>query len=765
MPISYSFSGNGNQSYAIGSLVDWHNSALLADQMQVLKNGVELVLDVDYKIKETMKVLFLVEPATGNDTITLNRVTPDTFFSTLEPVGAASAASTLSNDQQLMNRIQEVEADIVVASSNTTIQDENGNLFGILKEGNNVGFSYNAGDGSLTISASGGSGGGGGGIDGVDVNFVHGIGPQSLLTSIELSSANTGFATTVVSDDLQAQINQLNIDLGSYVQASGFNTLFDGRFNTRIADYEVKTISSPNGTLTITENGAGNFELETAGGQSVSSLQGQAGDLLMDMRVDGADTGVSNRIGLDGCSHDPTTPTFAGVTPGGTATGVEGWSWIHDLGAGAFVSHKPLSGTRDSELIGDKTLTVSGTIAGDSEQLVKLASDDRIQQEAAGYAKDQIMPPWQTQARKGYFELQSGMLFTSDKHSQGPLYLIALDETNVTSNYNYVYPEEFTHDHDTTFGRGVDPTNQIDRTGYNPRSTSYNDATMTRPLFYPGSDYSIEKLASPVFGQLTEEAFKGDTAAYYADQGIAEPTAGSGNIREHAPFRLFNVSRAVNNWGGPDLGYEGMFDGRSSYLNQSTGEPHTGNNFALALDAGNSDGNTIYNNKPNMMYIPANKNGGIVKLEIVVKNNGNKARSLLFLFAGLDEANKSIGPKESIIPVAGAQRFSGTLDYSGANSGLRRLIYYMDLSDGLPRYLGVGSGSSSANPGGGIHVREWKLSRAREDASLTSSMGHPVYGTFHTAGNINTVNDDWNFTRGMHDPYVQNVLETYAVDQ
>ena len=757
MTITYSFSGNGNSTYAIGSLVDWHSSALIADQIQVLLNDVELVDGVDYEINEGAKALELTSPASGSDIITLNRVTPDTFFSTLETAGAASATSTLSNDQQLMNRIQEVEADIVVASANTTIQDDNGNLFGILKPGDNVGFTFNPSDGSLTVSSSGGSDGNGG--SGISLNFTDGIGSQGPATSFTIDSATTGFATTVVSDDLQAQINQLNSDLGGYVQASGFNTLFDGRFDTRIADYEVKTISSPNGTLIVTENGAGNFELETAGGQSVSSLQGQAGDLLMDMRVDGADTGVSNRIGLDGCSHDPTTPTFAGVTPAGTATGVEGWSWIHDLGAGSFVSHKPLSGTRDSELIGDKTLTVSGTIAGDSDQLVKLASDDRIKQEAAGYGKDQIMPPWQVQAREGFFELQSGFKSNTDRHGQRPLYLAVLDETDVTSSYNYVYPEDFKHNHDTQFGSDAGPEDQVDRTGYNPRFRAYDDNIMTHPVFYPGIDYSLEKLASPIFGQQTHDIFKGDTAAYYADRGIAEPTPGSGVIRERAPFRLFNVSSSGNGWTSPDLGHGTMDAENASYLHQSTGQPIDDNNFALRLDAANSDDTGTYNRRPNMMYIPANPNGGIVKLEAIVYNVATRARSLLLLFAGLDEANKSIGPKESIIPVAGAQRNATSNDIvEGVGvSGLRRLTYYMDLSDGLPRYLGVGSGSISSNPSG-MYVREWKLSRADVSAD-------EIYGNYHDGVNLDTVGADWNFTRGIYDPYVQSVLETYSVNQ
>ncbi len=742
MTITYSFSGNGNTTYPIGSLVDWHSSALIADQIQVLFNDVELVDGVGYEINEGEQSLVLTSAASGSDTITLNRVTPDAFFSTLETVGAASATSTLSNDQQLMNRIQEVEADIVVASANTTIQDESGNLFGILKEGDGIGFAFNSGDGSLSITnTAGGSSGGGGAIT---LDFSEGVGP-STSTSFDLSAANTGFATTVVSDDLQAQITQLNSDLGGYVQASGFNTLFDGRFATQIADYEVKTVSSPNGTITITENGAGNFEFETAGGQSVSSLQGQAGDLLLDMRNDQDDTGVTNRLGLDGCSHSPTSPTFPAVTTSGTATAVEGWSWIHDLGAGAFVSHKPLSGTRDSELIGDKTLTLNGTIAGDTNQEVKLASDDRILQEAAAPDRDHIMPNWQRQAREGYVNFQSGFSSTADQFSQSNFYLLALDANNVRdAGYGYVYPEDFKN-------ATIDMWNlNKDATGFNPRRATFDSNTMTSPVFYPGVDYSLERTAPLQFAQVAENG-KGDTQAYFTDAGIAEPLPGSGNIRAHAPLRLFNVCRAENNWGGPDMNYNGVGADKTSFLHHSTGLPIEDSRFALIPNASNTGGSASYLGFPNMIYIPANPNGGLVKLDATIFCAVNRMRVLMMLFAGLDEANKSLGPKESIIPVAGHQE-------STDNASVHAVSYTMDLSDGLPRYIGFAGGSVNNNPGA-MYVQNWDLSRVED----SNSNAH--YGNFHGNTNYNTVTADWTFTRGAYDPYVQDVLETYSVDQ
>ena len=755
MTITYSFSGNGNSTYAIGSLVDWHSSALIADQIQVLLNDVELVDGVDYEINEGGKTLELTSSASGSDTITLNRVTPDAFFSTLETVGAASATSTLSNDQQLMNRIQEVEADIVVASANTTIQDDNGNLFGILKPGSNVGFSFNSGDGSLTVSSTGG--GGGGGVSAIDVDFAEGIGPQSG-TSFVLSAANTGFATTVVSDDLQAQINQFNSDLGGYVQASGFNTLFDGRFATQIADYEVKTISSPNGTLTITENGAGNFELETAGGQSVSSLQGQAGDLLMDMRVDGADTGVSNRIGLDGCSHDPTTPTFAGVTPAGTATGVEGWSWIHDLGAGSFVSHKPLSGTRDSELIGDKTLTLSGTLAGDANDEIKLEPADRLVQ--AGFADERyhIKSEWQESAQGGGVSLSTLYDDTSmskSAYTSRQLYLAPIDANgSADTTSGYIYPDQFVGK--TGSGDVPRPASSWDSTGYHPgsRYIPFDSSKHTRPIFYPGVSYTLHSQAPVVAGQVDYAAnFSGDTSQYWADSGVTEPLPGSGNIYRDAPARLFAVSDTQDTWTADDT-YTNEFSGISaSYMSPVTATPVTGS-YGIIMHQSNPNFVPDSENRMNIFYVPANEAGGHMTISAEFNWFADRPRAYILLFAGMDEANKNLGPAESIIPVAGYQSDS----LGGLGNYQKTLTYTFDMSDGLPRYFGFASG-------------HWQDGDSRsQGVSVSLTRGYDSSATnyaldYHSVTLSDNTSTDWSFSRNAYDRYVQDVVETYAVSQ
>ena len=758
MTITYSFFGNGNSTYAIGSLVDWHSSALIADQIQVLKNDVELVHGADYEINEGGKALVLTLPASGNDTITINRVTPDTFFSTLETAGAASATSTLSNDQQLMNRIQEVEADIVVAASNTTIQDDNGNLFGILKPGTNVGFSYNSGDGSLTISSSGG--GGDGSVAAIDVDFAEGIGPQSG-TSFVLSAANTGFATTVVSDDLQAQINQLNLDLGGYVQTSGFNTLFDSRFATQIADYDVKTISSPNGTLTITENGAGNFELETAGGQSVSSLQGQAGDLLMDMRVDGADTGVSNRIGLDGCTHNPGTPTFAGVTPAGTATGVNGWSWIHDTGAGSFVSHKPLSGTRHSTLIGGRVLTIQGVLDGDANDIINLHDTARIKQKGTATDRYHIRNQSQEKANEGKFLLKSGFRKTGlDRHVTNKAYLLPIDGNTYDVFPGHCYPEHFFKRVNNNEIDASVREKMFDHTSFNPGGGRYTAGVDTYPVFYPGFDHSIIKVdpTAKFFSARVANAYVGDTARHWQTSGINEPYAGSGRIREDAPARLFNI-RTARDWTSSEENYNGIGVDRHSYMDPITGSPVNTNKYSLWLSAAEesdaTQGSNFINNM-NMLYVPANAQGGLVTLEATFNHTAFRARGYIMLFCGLREADKNIGPKEGIIPVAGYNQPKDDPDSFGVSFLTHTLRYTFDMSDGLPRYFGfVGMFDDSSNS---FHegVSNWSLSRA----------DGPQVDTYHNNTSLSSDTEDyWEYARGTYDPYVQEMLNTYSIDQ
>ena len=754
MTITYSFFGNGNSTYAIGSLVDWHSSALIADQIQVLKNDVELVGGADYEINEGGKALVLTSPASGTDTITINRVTPDTFFSTLETAGAASATSTLSNDQQLMNRIQEVEADIVLASSNTTIQDNNGNLFGIIKPGTNVGFSYNSNDGSLTISSSGGGDGGGGGA--IDVDFAEGIGPQSG-TSFVLSAANTGFVTTVVSDDLQDQINQLNSDLGGYVQTAGFNTLFDARFATQIADYGVKSISSPNGTLTITENGAGNFELETAGGQSVSSLQGQAGDLLMDMRVDGENTGVSNRIGLDGCSHDPTTPTFEGVTPAGTATSVEGWSWIHDVGAGSFVSHKPLSGTRHSTLIGGRVLTIQGVINGDNNAVLNLHDTVRIKQKGTATDRYHIRNQSQEKANEGSFVIKSGFTEIVDRHKEDIAYLLPIDGNDYDAYPQYVYPDFFAKQQGTTITGDI-RSEMFDYTSFNVRGDRYTEGIDTRPIFYPGFDHTFNKINPAqsfpgMFGGQIFEGDRGDTARHWQTSGIAEPGRDSGRIRADAPVRLFNI-RTARDWTSAEENYNGIGVDRHSYMSPFTGGPHSTNRYSLYLSSAeefDATSGARYIDKMNCLYVPANPQGGLVKLTATFSHKATRPRGYIVLFTGMDERNKNIGPKESIIPVAGHQLGSASVNETSDFTN----YYYFDMSDGLPRYFGFMAmhdhGGSSYHRG----ISSWRLERATQ----------PSLGNYHNAIISDDPSTTWDFRRGTYDRYVREMLEVHAVQQ
>ena len=740
----YSFNGNGNATYSIGSLVSWHPSALIADQIKVFLNGTELTNSSanGFTINEADRSITFRESSSdhaigGSEIVKLQRVTPDTFFSTLETVGAASGAAALSNDRQLLNRIQETENSIVVAAANTSIKDNQDRLVSILNPGTNVGFSHDSTTNTLTISSSGGGGGGGS----ITLTFAENSNTVESGTSFTLSSANTGFASTSAVAAAYYTQTQVNSLLGAYVQTSGFNTLFDNRFTTQIAPYNVKNLAAGS-NITLTESPAGTFTIAATAAASVSSLNGETGALTLDMRTDAADDGPPNTIGLSGCDHTPTDSSKT-VTTASQHTSVDGWSWIHDSTAGSFVTHKPLSGTRNSELIGGKTLTVSGTIAGDSNNDINLAAGDVIHQPARASDRDHIKPQWQEQ-RNGSFSLSSGFYQTNDdKHGNDVLYLAGLDNNEADeTNLLYVYPEAFLRR--TTNITVVDNwPSQVDLTGYNPERKLYAASTMTRPLFYPGFDYSLQNTAPISTAQVATQT-KGNTAAYYTAAGISEPLPGSGNIRANAPLRLFNVSSLTKSWTATDLGHSDIAADRSSYMNPMTGSPHTANKYSLYPNTANS-GASLYQHKPNIIYVPGNADAGILQLTATIKISASRPRAYMFLFTGMDEPNKNIGTKESIIPVAGR-------NVSDTGAQTFTLTYNFDASDGLPRYFGFGVGGDDNVSDLGVF--SWTLSRGSYNA-----------GTYHDTTISESNNTTWNYARGSHDPYIRNAVITNAVSQ
>ena len=107
----FSFESTGASSYDVSYQIDWHSNALLATQATLVQvEGVAQTFGTDYTFNEvTRHIEFVVPPAVGQ-TISIQRTTPSEFYTQASPLGAAPASVMLSNDEQLMKRIEEVEA-------------------------------------------------------------------------------------------------------------------------------------------------------------------------------------------------------------------------------------------------------------------------------------------------------------------------------------------------------------------------------------------------------------------------------------------------------------------------------------------------------------------------------------------------------------------------------------------------------------------------------------------------------------------------------
>lgn len=117
----FSFESTGASSYDVSYQIDWHSNALLATQATLVQvEGVAQTFGTDYTFNETTRYIeFVVPPAVGQ-TISIQRTTPSEFYTQASPLGAAPASVMLSNDEQLMKRIEEVEASGGGSSSNLT---------------------------------------------------------------------------------------------------------------------------------------------------------------------------------------------------------------------------------------------------------------------------------------------------------------------------------------------------------------------------------------------------------------------------------------------------------------------------------------------------------------------------------------------------------------------------------------------------------------------------------------------------------------------
>ena len=678
----YSFNGNGNATYSIGSLVSWHPSALIADQIKVFLNGTELTNSSanGFTINEADRSITFRESSSdhaigGSEIVKLQRVTPDTFFSTLETVGAASGAAALSNDRQLLNRIQETENSIVVAAANTSIKDNQDRLVSILNPGTNVGFSHDSTTNTLTISSSGGGGGGGS----ITLTFAENSNTVESGTSFTLSSANTGFASTSAVAAAYYTQTQVNSLLGAYVQTSGFNALFDSRFATQIASYNVKNLAAGS-NITLTESPAGTFTIAATAAASVSSLNGETGALTLDMRTDAADDGPPNTIGLAGCDHTPSDSSKT-VTTASQHTSVDGWSWIHDSTAGSFVTHKPLSGTRNSEITGGKTLTVSGTLAGDgTNNEIDLASTTKIVATAKPTKSTHIPNiAYDFRRSEGFkwvlneFDAYTAVHANTTAQNRSLLLPISgqatdpLEDGGVNGVYRY-------------------PTRQCyDNTGYLAPGQKTPVSSGVAALYVPGVNFHpLEGTDGQAYSEASQYATTTGLGGYFEAMGVTEPLPSSGNINSDAPLRIFNpigftdpTSGTANKFGKRNI--------RAGDADVAVGQAYNGHI--------NAD-----RDYPYIIYVPASDNGGFVTVsaEFNASTNENNTGFEILMFTGMDEGNKSFGAAASIIPVA--------VYYAQSSFGQtnQTLSYVYLNNDSKPRYFGFtkrvsGDNSTSAN--------------------------------------------------------------------
>lgn len=107
----FSFESTGASSYDVSYQIDWHSNALLATQgTSVQVEGVAQTFGTDYTFNETTRYIEFTVPPSVGQTISIQRTTPSEFYTQASPLGAAPASVMLSNDEQLMKRIEEVEA-------------------------------------------------------------------------------------------------------------------------------------------------------------------------------------------------------------------------------------------------------------------------------------------------------------------------------------------------------------------------------------------------------------------------------------------------------------------------------------------------------------------------------------------------------------------------------------------------------------------------------------------------------------------------------
>lgn len=277
MATTITVSGNGSSGPYSVSAIDWHPYGLLQQQSIVFKldaagSATPLTYGDDYIFDQEIRTISLVgDTLSSQEAIRVTRETPDTFFASLPDLGVADAISAKSNDLQVMNRLNEVEADLAQVSGEVSLTFD-GDAFTSVSAGSNISMSVSGSDLLISSSATG-SGDGSGGF--TDAQFGNGKPAQSSGTSpvLLLNFDTTGFygATELA----------LWFDDNSIVDEAALSTELSSFRGNEIANdiaaalsgYEVKTISNSDGKIGVT-NTSGDVELSYTGPDPVAAPVG-----------------------------------------------------------------------------------------------------------------------------------------------------------------------------------------------------------------------------------------------------------------------------------------------------------------------------------------------------------------------------------------------------------------------------------------------------------------------------------------------------------
>ena len=281
---SYTINGNNGPTYSIGNALDWHSKALIKDQLRVERattagQFVTLTLTSDYTVNEELDTVTFLDGSgspqnqgTGVE-LRFTRVTKeDGFYASMEELGAASAFSALSNDEQLQNRMQEVEARLDQVTGNIALTF-NGDLVTSLVAGTGISMAVTSA-GALTITNSGSGTGDTG--SGNDFNTATFDAPIANQTADSNPILDLTFATAGLHNDasLLSYLNTNSYATQSYVNTNTLTpTQVTDEISTRLAGYTVKSLAA-GANIGLTADGNGQVTVAYTGPAPVSNPTG-----------------------------------------------------------------------------------------------------------------------------------------------------------------------------------------------------------------------------------------------------------------------------------------------------------------------------------------------------------------------------------------------------------------------------------------------------------------------------------------------------------